>query len=496
MRALRLPAPGGALGKLLPIAHVFSKLIMLFSCMFIVPAGVSVIYKDHTLEAFLLSGVAGLAIGLFAWAATRRFERELKPRDGFILVVALWVGFAATAAIPFMLFDSTLSFTDAFFEAISALTTNGATVLFSLDVLPPAINFWRHFMQWMGGMGIIVLAVAILPLLGVGGMQVYKAETPGPMKDAKLAPRITQAAKSLWTMYCVLTVLCISMLYLVGMSAFDALCHGLSTVALGGFSTRDASVGHYDSLAIELVIAGFTLLSATNYATHFLAWKKRSAAPYRVDNEFIAMLLVILSSILMLAFYLWWQDVYSLSESLRHVTFNVISIATASGFASTDYGQWPLFVPVWMLFLSCFTACSGSVGGGIKMIRSLILFGQAKREMTQLLHPQAIIPLKVSGRTLPDNVAFSVLGFIFVYILSVVVLTFVLLGSGLDFQTAASAIVSCINNAGPGLGEVGPSANYAGLNDFQTWVCSLAMLLGRLEIFTILILFTPAFWRK
>ena len=489
-------ASAGALGKLLPVAHIMSKLIMLFSCMFAVPAVVSVIYRDQTLENFLLAAVAGLAIGLFLWAATRRYEAELKPRDGFILVVTLWVGLAATSAMPFMLHDPSLSFTDAFFESISALTTNGATVLSSLDTLPPAINFWRHFMQWLGGMGIIVLAVAILPMFGVGGMQIYKAEMPGPMKDAKLAPRIAQAAKSLWLLYCVFTLLCILALKAAGMDWFDALCHGLSTVALGGFSTKDASVGHFDSLSIELIIAGFTLLSGLNYATHFYALRQKSLKPYRADSEAIAVLAVIFGSILMFFNDTATTEIYTFGAALRHVSFNVISIATDSGFASADYAQWPIFVPLWMMFLSCFTASSGSVGGGIKMIRTLILFRQAQRETTQLLHPRAVLPLKVNGRALPDSVAFSVLGFIFVYVMSIIVLTFVMIASGLDFMTSLSAVIASINNTGPGLGQVGPAANYAGLTDFQTWVCALAMLLGRLELFTLLILFTPAFWRK
>lgn len=484
------------MNKILPILHALSKLVMLFSCLFVVPAGVSILYNDGTLEDFLLSAELGLAAGLVLWAITRRYERELKPRDGFILVVLLWVGFAATASTPFMLYNREMSFTDAFFESMSGLTTTGATVIAGLDQLPPAINFWRHFLNWVGGMGIIVLAVAILPLLGIGGMQLYKAETPGPMKDSKLAPRIAQTAKNLWLVYSGLTLACVLSLRAAGMGWFDAVCHAFAALSLGGFSTYDASVGHFDSVPIEAVLSFFMVLAAFNFATHFVAWKSRSLRTYWQDSEARAVVAVLGGSILAMSLFLWWRDIYTFPAALRHVSFNLISIATDSGFASVDFAQWPIFVPLWMLLLSCMTASSGSTGGGIKMIRTLLLTKQGYREMAQLLHPKAVLPLKVSGKAIPDAVIFSVLGFIFVYFISVVLLTFLLIGSGLDFLTSFTAIIACINNAGPGLGQVGPASNFSGLTDFQTWICSLAMLLGRLEVFTLLILFTTAFWRK
>ncbi|AXK40366.1 TrkH family potassium uptake protein [Crenobacter cavernae] len=482
--------------KLLPVVHVLSKLIMLFAATFLVPAGVSLIFDDGTFFDFLDSALLAFMIGAALWLFTRRFERELRPRDGFVLVVSLWVGFAAVATLPFLLHFPAMSFTDAFFETMSGLSTTGATVMTGLDTLPPAINFWRHFLNWLGGMGIIVLAVAILPLLGIGGMQLYKAETPGPMKDAKLAPRIAHTAKNLWYVYSGLTVACVLGLRAAGMGWFDAVCHAFAALSLGGFSTHDASVGYFDSLAIEVVLSLFMLLAALNFATHFIAWKNRSARAYLNDPEAKAIVFVIAASILMLSFYLAGKGVYDFPTALRHVSFNLISIATDSGFVSVDFAQWPIFAPLWILFLSSITASSGSTGGGIKMIRSLTLARQSTREMAQLLHPQAVLPLKVGGQRIPDSVAFSVLGFIFVYFMSVVLCTFVLMASGLEFLTAFTAVLACINNAGPGLGEVGPASNYQGLNDFQVWVCSLTMLLGRLEVFTLLILFTPAFWRK
>ncbi|MFN4236074.1 MAG: TrkH family potassium uptake protein [Vogesella sp.] len=484
------------MSKLLPIIHVLSKLILLSALMFLVPCLVSWYYQDGSWRHFVHSAGSGLAIGSVSWLATRRFERELKPRDGFILVTLLWVSFAAMSAVPLWLYLPNLSVTDAFFEAMSALTTTGATTLQGLENLAPAMNFWRHFLSWLGGMGIIVLAVAILPMLGIGGMQLYKAEMAGPMKENKLAPRIGQTAKNLWYVYSTLTLICFACLYLAGMTPLDAICHAFTAVALGGFSTYDQSVGYFNSPLIEAILILFMLLGALNFATHFTAWQGRTLRSYWQDIEARYVLGLLAASVLLCSVYLWWQGVYDFATSLRHVAFNLVSIATDTGYASVDYAQWPILVPLWMLFLSCITVSSGSCGGGIKMIRTLVLTRQSLREMGNLLHPRAVLPLVIGGRTIPERIAFSVLGFIFVYFMSVVLLSFVLIGSGLDFITAFSAVLACINNVGPGLGQVGPAGNYAALNDFQTWVCSFAMLLGRLEIFSILILFTPAFWRK
>jgi trk system potassium uptake protein TrkH len=380
---------------------------------------------------------------------------------------------------------------------MSGLTTTGATVLTGLDNLPQAINLWRHELNWLGGMGIIVLAVAILPLLGIGGRQLYKAETPGPMKDSTLTPRITETARNLWLVYLGITIACIVSLRIAGMSWFDAVCHAFAAMGLGGFSTHDASVGYFNSPAIEFVLIIFMLLAAMNFATHFLVWREKSLKLYLHDKEGLATVAVVLASCVGIAFYLWWQGTYpSFWTALRHASFNLVSVATDCGFASDDFNKWPIFAPLWMLFLSCISASSGSTGGGIKMIRTIILFKQAGREFRKLLHPTAVNPMKVGGTVIPNNIVFSVLGFIFLYFMSVVTLTFALLISGLDFISAFSAIIACINNAGPGLGVVGPASNFGVLTDFQTWICTLAMLIGRLEIFTLLIIFTPRFWQR
>jgi trk system potassium uptake protein TrkH len=325
----------------------------------------------------------------------------------------------------------------------------------------------------------------------------FKAETSGPMKDSALTPRITETARNLWLVYSGITIACILSLKAVGMSWLDAVCHAFSAMSTGGFSTHDASVGYFNSPAIEFVLIIFMLLAAMNFATHFLVWRTKSLRLYLRDTEAVAMIALILSSCLGIALFLWWQGTYpSFWTALRHASFNLVSMATDSGFASVDFGQWPVFAPMWMLFLSCIAASSGSTGGGIKMVRTLILFKQAGREFIKLLHPAVINPMKIGGSVVPNNIVFAVLGFIFLYFMTVVTLTFALLISGLDLISAFSAIIACINNSGPGLGVVGPASNYGALTDFQTWVCTIAMLVGRLEIFTVLILFTPHFWRR
>jgi trk system potassium uptake protein TrkH len=461
------------------------------------PIATSLIYADGLLPDFVAAALACLGSGAFLWAATRKRKRELRSRDGFLLVSLGWTLMSAIATVPLVMALPGLSFTDAFFETMSGLSTTGATVLVGLDNLPPSINLWRHALCWYGGMGIIVLVVAILPLLGVGGMQLYKAETPGPVKNEKLTPRITQTAKALWFIYFLITVACILSLRVAGMDWFDAVCHAFAAMALGGFSTHDASVGYFNSVPIEFVLIVFMLIAAMNFGRHFIAWQQKSLRTYATDTEAKAMLTVIGLSTLGLALYVWLQGVYvAFPESLRHVAFNLVSIATDCGFVSQDYALWPVFAPMWILMLSCYCANVGSTGGGIKMFRSLVLFRQAGRELMLLVHPQAVRPVKIAGQVVQNQIVFAVLAFVVLYFGTVVVLTFSLLVSGLDFVSAFSAIIACINNAGPGLGIVGPASNYSVLTDFQTWVCSLAMLLGRLEIFSFLVLLTPSFWRK
>ena len=488
---------GGAVSKVMPIIHVLSKLGLLFSLLLAVPTLMSYFYHDSAFIVFAYTALTVLLVSCVTWVLTLRFNRELRPRDGFTLVLMLWLGFAVVAAMPIYFYMPSMSFTDAFFEAMSGLTTTGATVISGLDTLDPSVNFWRHMLNWLGGMGIIVLAVAILPMLGVGGTQLFKAEIPGMDKESKMAPRISQVAKRLWFAYALATAAAFVSLHIAGMDWFDALCHAMSAVALGGFSTHDDSIAYFDSVAVEWTLMFFTVWGGINFASHFTALGNRSLQVYWKDEECRTMLLVLSGSILISALYLWQQDVYqSLGEALRFVSFNFVSIGLASGFSNTDFAQWPLIVSLWMFFLSNVLASSGSMGGGIKNVRALVLFKFSLREMLILLHPRAVRTVKVNNRSIPDRMALTVMSFIFIYFMTVIVFSFLLMVAGLDFLSAFTAVIACITNAGPGLGAVGPSHNYAALSDVQKWLCTAVMLLGRLEIFTVLILLTPAYWKK
>ena len=482
--------------KIAPIVHVLSKLAVLYAVLLLVPTLVSYLYHDSAFNAFAGTALATLAGSTAVWAATRKHDRELRPRDGFTLVFLLWLGFAAISALPFYLYFPNIGYTDAFFEAVSGLTTTGATVMSSLDTLAPSLNFWRHMMNWLGGMGIIVLAVAILPMLGVGGTQLFKAEIPGIDKDSKMAPRISQTAKRLWLVYLSFTLLTCMGLKWAGMGWFDAVCHAMSAFALGGFSTHDASIAFFDSPAIEAVLIAATLLGAVNFASHFAMAREKSPKPYWRDEEARAMLTILAASIAAASVYMWQQGYYTPLEALRYVGFNFVSIGLANGFANADFATWPLLVTLWMFFLSNVLANTGSMGGGIKMARALVLAKFSLREVSLLLHPNAVRTVKLNRRSISDRTAMAVMAFIFVYFMTVVIFTLGLLASGMDFITALSATIACITNAGPGLGAVGPADNYAALSGLQKWMCAAVMLLGRLEIFTVFILFTPDYWKK
>ncbi len=484
--------------SLLGVLNIFGSLLTWFALYFLLPILTCLLYGEiGALRGFVAGAAITIAGGILLRLATKRYRYDLKPRDAYLLVTVSWLTIALVAAIPLLIDLPDVSFTQAYFESMSGVSTTGASQLGHLDSLPHSINLWRHALSWLGGMGIIVLAVAILPLLGVGGMQLYRAGAPGTVKDAKLAPRITETARALGAVYVGLTAACALALWVAGMSPFDAICHAFSTLGLGGFSTHDASIGYFHSPTIELVIMIFMLIAAMNFTTHFVALRKGDLKLYRRDPEARWMLLLILGSCVAIGAFLDIKDIYpNFFVAMRYATFNVISMATDSGFVSTDYGSWPIFAPLWMLFLSCLCASTGSTGGGIKMFRSLILFKQSLREMFTLVHPQAVTPLRIAGQTVPNGVVYSVLAFIFLYFMTIAVLTFALLISGLDFLSSLSAIVACINNAGPGLGLVGPSTNYATLNDFQSWVCIAGMFLGRVEIITFAVLLTPTFWRK
>ena len=476
---------------------MLGSLLMLFSIAFLPAFAWSLAADDGMHRAFAGSALGCFVLGLVMWWATRRSHREVQPRDGALLVVFGWLLITFVSMPPLLVACPQLSFAKVFMETLSGLTTTGATVLSGLDALPQSVNLWRHTLQWFGGMGIIVMVVAVLPLLGVGGMQLFRTETPGPMKEGKLTPRITQTAKFMWAGYVLLTLLCGLALWAAGMTPFDAVCHALSTVSLGGFSTRDASIGAFDSLRIELVLAVFMVLSTINFGTHFLALRSRSPSAYLRDLEASSSVLLILVSAAGITALLVWEQVFeSVTEALRHGVFNTISVATSTGFMTRDYAQWPMFAPLWMIFLACIASSAGSTGGGIKMVRALILLKQAGRELKRLVHPRAVFPLSINGNPVDERVIYSVFGFMLLWGATQLILTFVMVLTGVDFDSALSAVVASVNNLGPALGRFGPAENFSSLTDFQAVLLAIAMLAGRLELLTFFAVLTPAFWRR
>ncbi|RCX32889.1 TrkH family potassium uptake protein [Thioalbus denitrificans] len=478
------------------ILRILGLLLMIFSTTMLPSVAVSWWYGDGAAAAFLQGFALTLATGLVLWLPVSRHRGELRIRDGFLIVVLFWSVLGSFGALPLMLGqDPHMSLTDAVFESISGLTTTGATVIVGLDQLPQSILYYRQQLQWLGGMGIIVLAVAILPMLGIGGMQLYRAEMPGPVKDSKLTPRIAETAKALWYIYLGLTVLCALAYWAAGMSLFDAIGHSFSTVAIGGFSTHDASMGHFNSALMEMIAVGFILLSGANFALHFTAWRHRTLSGYWRDPEFRAYLFILAAAALIATAYLYLSGTFtSFGSALHHGIFQAVSIGTTTGFTTADYFNWPGFLPVMLLFMSFIGGCAASTAGGMKVIRVLLLFRQGAREIRRLIHPTAMIPIKIGGKVLPDRVMDAVWGFFAAYVAAYTLMLLILMATGLDQITAFSAVAACMNNMGPGLGEVG--AHYGELNNVAKWVLCFAMLLGRLEVFSILVLLTPAFWRR
>lgn len=485
------------MGWLIAVCPVLGIIAMAMSLSHLLPVATSLYLEDGTSRVFLFSMGLNFAVGALLWLATWRRRHELQMREGILLIILVWAGGALFATAPLYFALPGISFTDAYFEAMSGLTATGATQLEGLDRLAPSINVWRAELQWLGGMGVIVLVVAILPMIGVGGRQISKAEIPGPMKDEALTPRMTQTAKGLWIVYVALTAACLLAYHATGMSWLDALIHSFTTIALGGFSSHDASLGYFASPVIEGVAMIFMLLAGVNFATHFLVWQQRSLGPYRRDSELPYFFGVLAASVALITVFLWANGTYpDWLTALRHAAFHTISVGTNTGYATIDYNLWPVFAPLWLMFLGTFVACSGSAGGGIKMIRAMILFRQVFREFSKLSHPNAVTPLKIGSQVVPNQVVFSVLAFFFAWLATLVSMTLLLTLSGLDVITAFSAVVASLNNIGPGLHLVGPAANFSVLSDFQTWVCTVTMLLGRLELLTVLVILTPGFWRK
>ena len=483
-----------------PVLRVLGMLIMLFALAMGVPLAVSWHTQDGVWQVYPISMAVALLVGLVLLVVMRSYKRELQPRHGVMLVSLVWALLPLFAAVPLMLacaqVGRPMSFTHAYFEAVSGLTTTGSTVLSNLDTLPVSVNVWRTFLQWIGGMGILILAVAVLPLLGVGGAQLFKAEAAGPIKDTKLTPRMTETAKGLWGVYAVFSVACALAYWWGGMEPLDALMHMFSTVSLGGLSSHDASFAFFQSPLLEGIALLFMLLASCNFALYFVALRKGHWRGFWRDPEMRATLTALLGGGLVVALLLWAKGVYGPLDALRHGVFHVVSVATTTGYATVDYLTWPVFAPVFMLMLSGVATSAGSTGGGIKMMRMLVLVKQARRELMRLAHPNAVQPVRLGGAVVESRMIFSVMAFMLVYGGTIIVLSMVLLLTDLDPLTAFSAVIASVNCMGPGLGSVGPASNYTVLTDFQTWVCTLGMLLGRLEILSFMALLTPAFWRR
>ena len=477
------------------IIRILGLLVALLSVTMLPPAMVSMIYRDGGGVPFLMAFLWCLFTGFLAWYPYRYEKTDLRAREGFLIVVLFWLVLASFSAIPLILLEQpSLSVTDAFFESFSGLTTTGATILNHIEGLPHAVLWYRQQLQWLGGMGIIVLAVAVLPMLGIGGMQLYRAETPGPVKDSKMTPRIADTAKHLWYIYLSLTIACATAYWLAGMSGFDAICHSFSTVAIGGFSTHDASMGYFNSPAINLVCVFFLVIAGVNFALHYAVVQSKSLKNYFYDPEFKVFIAIQVVLTLICFTVLITSGTYQdADKAFDQALFQSVSISTTAGFSTTSFADWPTLLPVLLIFSSFIGGCAGSTGGGMKVVRVLLLYLQGLRELNKLVHPKAVFSIKMGKKVLPDRVVEAVWGFFSAYAAVFVICMLLLLATGMDDITAFTAVAAAINNLGPGLGEV--AANFSGIGDTSKWVLIMAMLFGRLEIFTLLVLFTPAFWR-
>lgn len=478
------------------IFRILGILLMMFSLSMLPPVLVEMVFRDSSSTPYIIAFFLTFITGFILWLAFRHEIRELKIRDGFLIVVLFWFVLCFFAAIPLMISPKPHdNFTDAMFESVSGFTTTGATVVTDVDSLPHAMRYYRQQLQFLGGMGIVVLAVAILPMLGVGGMQLYRAETPGPIKDSKLTPRITETAKTLWYIYVGLTVCCGVSYWLAGMSAFDALGESFSTVATGGFSMHDSSFAYYNSNTIELIGAFFMFLGGTNFSLHFIALKKRNFLSYKDDEEFRTYVQILVVTILFVAYVIIYNDIYDDNyTAVVKSIFNVVSLATTTGFVSGSFASWPSFIPILIMIVATIGGCAASTSGGIKVMRALLLKKQTGREIHRLIHPRAVIAVKFNKQTLPDNITQAMWAFIAAFIVIFVILLLLLMADGMNLMTAFGASVASLANAGAAIGNVATSFQHVDV--FSKWVLMLAMLAGRLEIFTLLVLFTPAYWQR
>lgn len=480
--------------NLVLVGRIVGIYALIFGITLIGPILVGIWYREAEVVHFLWPMVGSLAGGAFLWLIGRRRARELSVGDGYLVVTLFWVLLSILGAWPLMN-GFGLSPVDALFESTSGITTTGATVIDGLDSMPRSLLFYRQQLQWFGGMGLIVLGVAVMPMLGIGGMQLYRAEAPGPLKEEKLTPRLTQTARALWLIYFALTLACAAGYWLAGMTPFDAVSHSLSTVSTGGFSTHDASMGHFASPAIEAVAVVFMLLAAINFGVHYLVWLDRNPMQYLRDTEARTFLGFVLAMVALVGLVLYLEGPYDqVHASLRDAAFEVVSIVTSTGFGIVDFAHWPDFLPLLLIYISFVGGCGGSTAGGMKVLRVLLMVKQGAQEVRQLIHPHAILPLRLGRRIVDPRLARSVWGFFALYSFAVAILTLLMIHAGLAPLDAFSAVATCLNNLGPGLGEV--ALTFQSVSDLGKLLGVVAMLLGRLEILTILVILSPAFWRR
>lgn len=455
----------------------------------------SIYYGDGDILTLVISGLTTSLIGIVMWLVNKKYDKqEISKREGFLIVTLGWIFMSAFGAIPFVIQGSIPSYTDAFFETMSGFTTTGASILKEVEVLPHGILFWRSMTHWIGGMGIILLSIAILPILGIGGMQLYQAEVAGPTKD-KIHPRVKETAKRLWAIYVFFTFAETGLLLFGGMNLFDALCHSFGTLATGGFSTKTQSIAFFNSAYIEYVILFFMFIGGTNFTLHYFALHGKIKSYFK-DDEFKFYLSLILITVTLLTFYLIIANTTPIEITFRNVSFSILSILTSTGFATADYELWAPFSSTFFLIMLLLGACAGSTSGGVKMIRYQLLIKNSMAEVKRLLHPNAIVTVRHNGKAVPNEIIAKVSAFVLTYLGIFALGSLILAMTGLDIKSSMGSVAACMANIGPGLGQTGPVGNYSEITIFGKWLLSALMLLGRLELFTVLIIFSPAFWKK
>jgi trk/ktr system potassium uptake protein len=476
------------------VIRTLGVLFLAFSTTLVPPAITSLLYHDDHFGHFSATFAVAAAVGVALWLPFRHKAYQMHTRDGFGIVALMWICMSLLGSLPFMLgMDMTLI--DALFESASGYTTTGSTVLVGLDSMEPSILLYRQEIQWVGGIGVIVLAVAMLPMLGIGGMQLYRAETPGPLKDERITPRIAHTARRLAVLYAGMTAVCTACYWLAGMDAFDAVAHSLTTLSTGGYSTHDASLGYFDNASIETVAVIFMLAGGISFNVHFVVWRSLRFSSYLKNDQVRTFLIVTFALSLLVAIVLLRTgEQPGFWSSIRYGTFEVASVITSTGFGTADFSLWPAALPIILIFSSFMGGCAGSTAGGMKVIRFVILARQAGVYIERLIHPRLVRPVRLDGRVVEPSVVDGVWAFFTVYVVVFGILMIVLMMNGIDQVTAFGAIATCLNNLGPGLGEV--ASNFTSFDGFSKLVCVVAMVLGRLEIFTILVLLSPSLWRS